>query len=573
MSISKRIYIIVAMIGITAVSVAGVGIWKMAKVGNELEEIAHEDIPLTEKVTAVTLHQLEQAIILERALRSAGVTAGTDFKRDVDAFKKLAHKTDKEIKEAEELAQHGIDYAHSETARQEFTRVLGILKKIEKEHVDYEKHAFEVLDAIKSGQAGTVGKLVETVEHEQEKLDHELEALLLELEKFTAGSVEQALADEQAGVTLLLTVAVIGTLAGVAVGVVIGRNISNSVSDITGAMTHLADGDLEAEIPGQGRADEIGEMAAAVQVFKDNAIRVKKMEEEQKAAEERAEAEKRQMMAAMADDFESSVGGVVRQVASASSQMRDSASTMATVADQASQQSSAVAAASEEASTNVQTVASAAEELSSSISEINRQVSKSTQVSSEAMTGASDADQKIQSLATAVDKIGEIVQLITDIAEQTNLLALNATIESARAGEAGRGFAVVASEVKNLATQTGKATEEISRQIDAVRAETHGSVDAIQNVSRTIGELSEISSAIAAAVEEQSAATQEIARNVEQAAAGTKEVNANITQISQASGETGTAAGQIADAASDLSTQSETLQAEVDKFLSQVRAA
>ena len=369
------------------------------------------------------------------------------------------------------------------------------------------------------------------------------------------------------------------------------RSIVTPVVAMTDAMTTLADGNLDIDIPAQDRSDEIGDMANAVQVFKDNAIRVKEMEseqevrkaeqeaaekraqEEKEAAAIRAEEEKREAMNNLADNFESSVGGIVNSVASASTQMQNSATAMSATAEQTTQQSATVAAASEEASTNVQTVASAAEELSSSIDEINRQVTRSSDVSSSAKSEAQSAEHTIQGLADSVQKIGEVVELITDIAEQTNLLAPNATIESARAGEAGKGFAVVANEVKNLAAQTSKATEEISLQIGAVQASTDSSVSAVQGVSRTITELNEIATAISAAVEQQGAATQEIARNVEQASAGMQEVNSNIADITMAAGETGSAAGEIATAANDLSSQSETLKEEVRKFLTQVRAA
>ena len=351
------------------------------------------------------------------------------------------------------------------------------------------------------------------------------------------------------------------------------RGITQPVAAMTSAMEELAGGNLEIDIPAQDRSDEIGEMAQAVQVFKENALKVKEMQDEQEAAELRAQEEKAAAMHDMADQFENTVGGVVEAVASASTEMRSSATAMSATAEQTSQQSTAVAAASEEASANVQTVASAAEELSSSIDEITNQVSRSSQVSSSAKEGAESAEHTIQGLADSVQKIGEVVDLITDIAEQTNLLALNATIESARAGEAGKGFAVVANEVKNLASQTSKATEEISRQIGEVQAATTSSVGAVQDVTKTIIELNEIATAISAAVEQQGAATQEIARNVEQAAAGTQEVNSNIAGVTTAAGETGSAAGEIASAANNLNEHSETLKTEVEKFLTQVRAA
>ncbi|RMD63500.1 MAG: HAMP domain-containing protein, partial [Alphaproteobacteria bacterium] len=247
---------------------------------------------------------------------------------------------------------------------------------------------------------------------------------------------------------------------------------------LTGVMRNLADGDLSVEIPARDRTDEIGAMAAAVQVFKDNAIEVERLKKEQEEADHRAEEEKRRLMNNLADDFETSVGGVVQTVSSAAAEMQASAQSMSTLADQTNARATTVAAAAEEASTNVRTVAAAAEELLASVSEIGRQVQQSTTISKDAVEEAGRADEMIQGLAEAAAKIGEVVGLITDIAEQTNLLALNATIEAARAGDAGKGFAVVASEVKNLANQTAKATEEISAQIAGIQGATQGAVKA-----------------------------------------------------------------------------------------------
>jgi methyl-accepting chemotaxis protein len=373
--------------------------------------------------------------------------------------------------------------------------------------------------------------------------------------------------------TLMLIIGFVGIAAIGAAGFFTATSIANPVVGMTGSMEVLAGGDLEADIPSQDRTDEIGEMAAAVQVFKENAIRVKQMEEEAKQQEIRAAEEKTRLMNQMADDFQASVGGVVETVSSASTQLQSSAQSMTAISEETSTQATAVAAASEEASTNVQTVASAAEELSSSITEISRQVSQSSQIAGEAVTAAGKADEMVQGLAMSAQKIGEVVAMITDIADQTNLLALNATIEAARAGDAGKGFAVVASEVKNLANQTAKATEEIGGQIGGIQSATEESVQAIQGITKTIGEIDEIASAIAAAVEEQGAATSEIARNVEQAAQGTGEVSSNIAGVTQAAAEAGSTSSQVLGAANELSEQSELLKTEVEKFMDQVRKA
>jgi methyl-accepting chemotaxis protein len=367
--------------------------------------------------------------------------------------------------------------------------------------------------------------------------------------------------------TVVAVLAIIGLL-----GLLVSFRVSKPIRAMTTAMSRLADGDLTADIPGKGQKDEIGEMAAAVHVFKENAAEKARMEAEREEMEKRAEDEKRTSRLRLADQFETSVGEVVEQVSNAATYMRSSSDSMSATAERATRQSAAVAAASEEASSNVQTVATAAEELSASIGEISRQVSQASQIASGAVQQAQATNIKVQGLADAAQKIGEVVALITDIADQTNLLALNATIEAARAGDAGKGFAVVASEVKNLANQTAKATEEIGAQISGIQTATQEAVEAIAAIGKTISEIDEVAAGIASAVEEQGAATQEIARNVEQAAAGTHEVSSNIAGVSQAANDTGSAASQINSAASELSEQSVRLRSEVDKFLQNVRA-
>ena len=277
-------------------------------------------------------------------------------------------------------------------------------------------------------------------------------------------------------------------------------------------------------------------------------------------------------LGAKAEMFEREVKGLVASVASSAGQMESTAKTMTATAEETSSQSTTVAAAAEEATVNIQTVAAAAEELSSSITEISRQVAQSAQIAANAMVEADRTNQMVQSLAEAASKIGQVVKLINDIASQTNLLALNATIEAARAGDAGKGFAVVANEVKNLANQTGKATEEIASQISAVQSATRDAVSAIGGIATTIGQINHISGSIAAAVEEQGAATGEIARNVQQAAQGTSEVTETITRVNTAAAQTGDAARQVLGAASTLSRDSAQLETQVDRFVSQIRA-
>ncbi|MEQ9172378.1 MAG: HAMP domain-containing methyl-accepting chemotaxis protein [Rhodospirillales bacterium] len=421
-----------------------------------------------------------------------------------------------------------------------------------------EEELSRLMDREMPKYAADIISAAEGLEHEASKHEHEV--------------AEQARHDIATAERNLLVIAAVGTVLGIGLAIILGRGISGPVQSMTDAMTRLAGGDLEAEIPAQGRRDEIGAMAAAVQVFKDNAIEVKRLEGEQAEAKARAEADKRAALNHLADEFSGSVGEVVDALTSASAQLEASARQLHNTADHTNEQSAVVASASEQATTNTQTVSSAAEELAHSIQEITRQVTQSTRVADEASASAQAANEKVKGLVRSAQRVGEVVEIITDIAQQTNMLALNATIEAARAGDAGKGFAVVAGEVKALATQTAKATDEIAAQVAEIQAATQDAVGVIGGIGDVINKINEITASIASAVEEQAAATQEIARNVEQAATGAKTVNQTIHQVSISAKETGQSAGGILTAANDLSNRSTVLKSSVDTFLEKVRA-
>ncbi len=371
----------------------------------------------------------------------------------------------------------------------------------------------------------------------------------------------------------LILGAIIGaTILGILAAFMIITNVSRPIAGMTEAMRRLAKRDMTVAIAGTGRKDEIGTMAAAVEVFKESMIEADRLAKAQEA--ERAVKEKRAAaLETLTSSFEEKVGNLVATLSSSATEMQAASQSMSTIAGDTSERSVTVAAAAEEASTNVQTVASAAEELSASVAEITRQVSQSAKIASKAVEDAKRTDGTVQTLASGAQKIGEVVTLIQQIASQTNLLALNATIEAARAGEAGKGFAVVASEVKSLANQTAKATEEIAGQVDQIRTATGQAVSAIRGIGEVINEISGIASMIAAAVEQQGATTQEIARNVQQAASGAQDVTRNIATVKESSSASGAAAAQVLAAASQLSQQAEGLSAEVNSFIEQVKAA
>jgi methyl-accepting chemotaxis protein len=372
--------------------------------------------------------------------------------------------------------------------------------------------------------------------------------------------------------TIVLALLIVTLATGVGIALALARGIARPIGSITATMSRLAGGDREVDVPAVSRKDEIGEMAQAVLVFRQNAIETDRLNAEQ-AEMHAAQARRAAKLAELAADFERDVDKSIGAVDLASRGMERSAATLTATAGRTTAQAAEVAKASTLASSNVSTVASAAEELSASVEEIGRQVAQSTGIIRDAVAEAQKTDATVQSLAEAAQRIGDVLQLINQIAGQTNLLALNATIEAARAGEAGKGFAVVAGEVKTLAGQTAKATDEIRAQIEAIQAVSGQTVGAIKHIAGIVGRISEVSSAIASAVEQQGAATRDITRNVHEAAGGTSRVQAGMAEVSQAAEQAGGVARQVQDSGRELADQAALLRTHVEAFLQGVKAA
>jgi methyl-accepting chemotaxis protein len=448
------------------------------------------------------------------------------------------------------------------------TRGIQMVDELKKLLADWDSETKRIVEA----SPADLPKLLTAKDKLRNTIDAKLD-ILVEAAKEEGLNFRQEAADVSDFSYQMLLVAVGVTIAfGIAISLLIARSIARPIIAITGTMSRLAAGDTTVSIPALARRDEVGRIAKAVEVFQQQAI--DGMRHAETRMEEQAIKERRsESMARLTTSFDAQVSDVIENVAAAASKLTATSQGVASVAAETSQKATTVAAASEEASVSVQTVAAATEELATSINEISRQVAQSTQIAEKAVMQAGRTNVTVGGLTDAARQIGDVVHLIQDIAAQTNLLALNATIEAARAGDAGKGFAVVASEVKVLAAQTAKATEEISKQVDAIRSATGSAAEAIREIGGTIGELSEIGSSIASAVDQQGSATREIALNVQQAANGTGEVAINISGVMAASEISKHSASEVLGSASALSEQAEILRHQVQAFLKNIRAA
>lgn len=552
---APKILAVVALLALTAGVLSWRGIAGMSEirenmitVEQSIERINHAGratANLLSYARAVEFLPIELTADQRRTFEAAAADENRRFKARLDQLQPLL---------ATEEGRRGLQQARAVLAR-------------------YEVEAAKVQTLSREGKFDEAGKLAFAIASMMEEIRQHIRSVEDRNLQFYRDAAKEASADYDAAKKLLLSVAAVGIVGALGLGLwIVFVGILNPLKAILSAMDQTAKGNLDSVIPGKGQKDEIGDLAAVLQVFQDAGKEKLRLQEAQKQAELAAEQQKKAAMIALADGFESQVGGVVNAVSAAATQVQGSAAAMSATAEETTRQATAVAAASEQASTNVQTVAAGAEELSSSIQEIARQVAESSAIADQAVRDVRRTGETVEALSQAAQKIGDVVKLISDIASQTNLLALNATIEAARAGEAGKGFAVVASEVKNLASQTAKATDEIGGQISEIQTATGASVEAMKGIGETIAKMNQIAAGIAQAVEEQGAATNEIARNVQQAAAGTGEVSSNITGVTSAAGDTGKAANELKAAADGLGTQSQQLRQAVAEFLGRVRA-
>ncbi|MGO4573551.1 methyl-accepting chemotaxis protein [Microvirga sp. 2TAF3] len=555
LSIRARLIGAFSFLVLLLVGLGFLGLRGLQQINTQTTEIADNWLVAAQRIGALNADVLEFRTILLRHMLA-----------DADEAQQLEEEFARRIEKIDASAKAYDATVIEEEDRRFFDQFLGLWNI-------YQKQAQTVLDYSRNGE--TV-KARESNNAKARPVAQQISDVLTGLTKWNHDSAEAARMTASAvyDSTQKLTIGVlaIGAILAVVLAFLLIRSISRGIASVTKPMGLLAQGDLTAEIPFRGEKTELGTIADGVQIFKD-ALIAKKEVDEAAALEADAKMSRAQRLDELTKHFEANVSALTQGLSSAATEMEATAQGMTTIANQTNQQSVSVASAAEQTSSNVQTVAAATEEMSISIQEIASQVTLSSQIATQAVDGAKRTNTTVQALAETAEKIGNVIALINNIAGQTNLLALNATIEAARAGEAGRGFAVVASEVKELASQTAKATDEIGTQIASVQQATQDVVAAIQEIAQTIAEMSQISTGIAAAIEEQGAATREISRNVQEAARGTEQVTGSIADVRTGAGETGAAAAQVLGAAQELARHSEDLGREVADFLSGVKAA
>ncbi len=576
LSVQARIYSLVIVLLAIMVILSATALQRMASIGGKLNDIAKEDIPLTEMLQKITVHQLEQAILTERAITVIEVELvggeATESVADIrPRFEALAKQVDREIIEAEELAEHAITHSVSEATSKEFEKLLGLLKEAEKEHAEFDHLVLDLFDLAEAGgNADELHALEKEIHKVEESLDKHLEDMLFEISAFTRAAGEQALQDEQVGIVLIAAVSGGGLIVSIVLAFFLTRSITRPIGSVTGAFRSLSDGDLTIETAEPFFHDEIAELTEALEVFRQKSVAAEKaeaLEKENRTRRARRQEELNQLIGI----FGASIGGIFDLVARSTEDMATQSRTVEADASSTLALSEDLMEQSHRTSENAQYLSAATEEMVASIREITTQAVMSQQIAAEALGETDKTTQQVHELRDAAQKIGQVVELITDIAEQTNLLALNATIEAARAGEAGKGFAIVANEVKNLASQTANATSGITGHIEEIQFASSNVATAMGSIASINGRLSESATAIASAITEQESTTEEISRNIQAVADIAGTVSERVTKVKEQAENSERLSSDLGDVADRLKNEAGGLSGEVETFLGAIR--
>lgn len=540
-SITAKMLTLVTLSSFCIIAISAVSIMQMQKIGLELESIAESDIPLTEVISRITTHQLEQSIYFERVLRLNSLTQGDVELQKVAAEKKFnsyAKLVDSEIREGERLAKFAMLHAHNEETRSEIEAVEAALLRIEEEHKSYDLHASEIIELVHAGKTAQAANLITQIEKEEEKLNRELSALLHEIETFTVQAATTAEQHEHAAIQLMIIAAVVSVIVGFGLSFLLAQNtVAKPLKSVVTALNQLADDDLDASVTIRGN-DEIADVARAFGSFKEKMIRLRDMESERRTIELENLQQRRATLAEMAFDVERETDKGICIVVETAKDLQDRAANMRTTVESAHQQVNEVLDQAQKTRDMSEHAGQLSEDMLMAIREVAEQTNQTNTLTNEAVSQSSSSHEAITELAAAADNIGQFVAVISDIAEQTNLLALNATIEAARAGEAGRGFAVVAAEVKGLAEQTNKSTEQISEQVISIQQKTEVAVSSIENIITSINHLNEMATTVASATEEQRVTAENFGEIVSSSRVAVGEISSRITEVSSVTQET-----------------------------------
>jgi len=554
--------------------IGSVGIYKMTVIGNELEQVAARDLPLTLMLEKITQHQLEQAILMEKMLRYRNVDAHAATETEADLrhhFEELAKQTDSELATAHQMVNSYLADTISDEARTEFSGVEAALARIETDHRTYETQVNDIFKALDNGASPSdVADAVIATEGLQNDLDAAIENLVAEVAAYTAASMDTALADERMGKTLITALSGIVLLSGIALAWLLGRSITLPLRRLTNALADLAKGKLDTPVPASKFRDEVGDMADAMRVFQADMMKARALEAEQVARRERDE-KRRAETDRLVKEFCETLVETFADIVKSAKDVLARAEMMQTQSGQARSLAGAVATEAEESSASAQSLSAATEEMVAAIDEISSQITQFSGIAKNAVEHSATSQAEMRNLQEVADEVGQVVQLITKIADQTNLLALNATIEAARAGDAGKGFAVVAGEVKSLANQTAKATDEITRKIERIQSVSRNSTEAINNIGTVIGSIDNYVTAIVGAVEEQNATTREIARNVDFVSESAKRVSENVTTIQSSVTNVGSSAVTVHDNADHTAHQADFLNGKIGEFITAMK--
>jgi methyl-accepting chemotaxis protein len=562
----------VGLIGIVSLA----AIYQMRGIEQEVKKLADIYMPIASSMQTLSEHKLSQSLQFEQTLRVGEQVIYEDeaeqkFNAAVKEFNRLSNEILAELTTSRELVAVVIEGESDGPLKTTFGEVQSALEEIEAADSKANKGAKGVFGYIEEGSFLTAVKSEEKVKKASALVNVSVKRVLENIETATNGAVARAAEIQNIALKVMMVISLVAAILGCALTLwLVRRNLTAPLKEVISALDALSNDDTSVSLKIRSN-DEIGALARTFESFKDKASENQKLREQQAEQKQRTEEDRRSMMNSLANDLEANVKTLTEDVAKTTSEMEMTARSLAATSEQSEGQAQMVAAASTSANSNVETVAAAVEELSASISEINSQVGRSSEITGNAVNDASRTQATVNELAAGAEKIETVLTLIQDIAEQTNLLALNATIEAARAGDAGKGFAVVASEVKNLATQTAKATEEISSQITAIQSKTSDAVQAIGNVTTVIGQISDISSAINTSVEEQRAATQEIAKSIQETAADTGRVNEGTSQLSDAATTTKQEMGNMLESTAHVSGQAVDMKDQVERFLVEIR--